>query len=174
MEALKFLRPSRVAPFTGVTWPPPGQWLAAAAAPELCRAGVHALLPDVLATWIAEELWRVELDGGQELAPGIMVAPRGRLLGRVEAWNDTTAREFARACAAHVGARARGRAAEYAADAAAAAEEAVAGDSATRVGYMAAHVAEAMARGAFAAERRWQSRWLADRLGVPRSSGIPT
>jgi hypothetical protein len=167
MEALKFLRPGRVAPFTGVTWPPPGQWLAAAAPPELCRAGVHALLPDVLATWIAQELWRVELDGGQELVPGIVVAARGRLLGRVQAWNDETAREFARACAVHVQQRARGSAAGYAADATAAAEEAVAGDSATRVGYMAAHAAEAMTPGGFAAERRWQSRWLSDRLGVP-------
>jgi hypothetical protein len=166
MEALKFLRPGRVAPFTGVTWPPPGRWLAAAGPPELCRAGVHGLLPDVLATWIAEELWRVELDGGQQLAPGIVVAPRGRLLGRVEAWDDQTAREFARACAAHVQAHATGRAAEYAADAAAEAGEVVAGDSATRVGYMAARAAEAMAPGGFAAERRWQSRWLVDRLGI--------
>jgi hypothetical protein len=63
---------------------------------------VHALLADGLATWTAEELWRVELDGARELAPVIMVASRGRLLGRVEAWNDQTAREFARACAAHV------------------------------------------------------------------------
>jgi hypothetical protein len=70
MEALKFLHPGRVAPFTRVTWPPPGQWLVSATPPELCRAGVHALLPDVLATWIAEELWHVELDGGQELALG--------------------------------------------------------------------------------------------------------
>ena len=103
-----------------------------------------------------------------------MVAPRGRLLGRVEAWNDQTAREFARACAAHVQEHATGRAAGYAAEAAAAAEEAVAGDSATRVGYMAAHAAEAMAPGGFAAERRWQSHWLANRLGVPRRGDIPS
>jgi hypothetical protein len=88
MEALKFLHPGRVAPFTRATWPPPGQWLASAAPRELCRAGVHALLANVLAVWIAEELWRAERDGGQELTPGIVVASRGRLLGRVEAWND--------------------------------------------------------------------------------------
>jgi hypothetical protein len=166
MEALKFLRPGRRAPFTGVTWPPPGRWLTAAAPPELCRSGIHALLPDVLATWAAEELWRVELDGGRELAPGIVVAPRGRLLGRVEAWNDQAAREFARACVAHVRAPSGGRAAEYAADAAAAAGKVVAGDSAARVGYMAAQAAEAAAPGGFAAERRWQSGWLADRVGL--------
>src|SRR5918999_850745 len=109
--------------------------------------------------WLTEELWRVELDGGEELTPGIMVAPRGRLLGRVEAWNDQTAREFARACAAHVQEHATGRAAGYAAEAAAAAEEAVAGDSATRVGYMAAHAAEAMAPGGVSPRRRLQSHW---------------
>ncbi len=54
MQALKFLRPGRVAPFTKVTWPEPGQWLESDAPPDLCRAGVHALLPDVLATWISE------------------------------------------------------------------------------------------------------------------------
>jgi hypothetical protein len=174
MEALKFLRPGRLAPFTGVTWPPPGRWLASAAPPELCRAGVHALLPEGLATWTTEELWRVELDGARELAPGIMVASRGRLLGRVETWNDQTAREFARACAAHVREHASGRAAEYAADAATTAAAAVAGDSTARVGYMAAHAAEAMTPGGFAAERRWQSRWLADRLGVLGKSGPPS
>ena len=84
-------------------------------------------------------------------------------LGRVEAWNDQTAREFARACAAHVREHAWGRAAEY-----------VAGDSAARVGYIAAHAAEAMTPGGFAAERRWQFRWFADRLGVPGNSGPPS
>jgi hypothetical protein len=168
MQALKFLRPGRVAPFTKVTWPEPGEWLESDAPPELCRAGVHALLPDVLATWLSEELWRVELDGGEEVAPGIVVAPRGRLVARVEEWNDETAREFARACAAHVQDAPAGRAADCAADAAATAEGAVADYTATTVGYMAAHAAEAAAPGGFAAERVWQSRWLAERLGVAR------
>lgn len=166
MQALKFLRPGRVAPFTKVTWPVPGEWLESESPPELCRAGVHALLPDVLATWISEELWRVELDGGELVAPGIVVAPRGRLVARVEEWNDETAREFAIACAAHVQGAPAGRAADCAADAAASAEGAVADYTATTVGYMAAHAAEATAPGGFAAERVWQSRWLADRLGV--------
>ncbi len=166
MRALKFLRPGRVAPFSKVTWPEPGEWLDADGRPDLCRAGVHALLPDALAPWIAEELWRVELDGAEALAPGILVASRGRLVSPVEEWNDETAREFARACAAHVQEGATGRAAEYAADARASAEEAGADFTATTVGYMAAHAAEAMRPGGFTAEREWQSRWLAERLGV--------
>jgi hypothetical protein len=166
MHALKFLRPGRVAPFANVTWPEPGEWLDADGPPDLCRAGVHAILPDVLAPWIAEELWRVELDGAEALAPGILVASRGRLVSPVEEWNDETAREFARACAAHVQEGATGRAAEYAADARASAEEAAADFTATTVGYMAAHAAEAIRAGGFTAERAWQSRWLAERLGV--------
>jgi hypothetical protein len=166
MQALKFLRPGRVAPFTKVTWPEPGEWLESDAPPELCRAGVHALLPDVLATWISEELWQVELDGAETVAPGIVVGRRGRLVARVEEWNDETAREFARACAAHVQDAPSGRAADCAADAAASAEGAIADFTATTVGYMAAHAAEATTPGGFATERVWQSRWLADRLGV--------
>lgn len=165
MEALKFLRPGRIGPFTGVTWPQPGGWLESDGPAALCRSGVHALLPDVLPVWIAEELWRVELEGAEAAAPGIVVGERGRLLERVGDWNNETAREFARACAAHVREGASGRAAEYAADAAASAESAVADFTTTTVAYMAAHSAEAASPGGFSAERAWQARWLADRLG---------
>jgi hypothetical protein len=166
MEALKFLKHGRVGPFSGVTWPEPGQWLEADEPPELCRSGVHGLLPDVLAHWVGEELWRVELDREATVTRGVVVASRGRLISRVEGWNDATAREFARACAAHVADAATGRAAEYAADAKASAEEAVADFTATTVAYMAAHAAEAESPGGFEAERLWQSRWLAKRLGI--------
>ncbi len=166
MEALKFLRPGRVGPFSRATWPEPGLWLEGDAAPELCRSGVHAILPEVLARWVAEELWRVEVVGARMLAPGILVGRRGRLLSRIEQWNDETAREFARACAAHVADAPAGRAAEYAADAKASAEEALADFTATTVAYIAAHAAEARSPGAFDAERLWQSRWLAQRVGV--------
>jgi hypothetical protein len=159
-KALKFLRPERVAPFAGVAWPEPPSWLEGEPEP------VHALLPEGLAPWIAEELWRVELEGAEEIVPGILAAPRGRLVARVEEWDDAAAREFARACAAHASEGATGRSAEYAADAVEAASEAVAGPSATLVGYMAAHAVEAAAPGSFTAERRRQSLWLSERLGL--------
>jgi hypothetical protein len=147
-----------VAPFAGVTWPEPGEWLG----PD-----VHALRPEALAPWLAEELWRVELDGeAEEIVPGVLLAPRGRLLSRVEAWDDEAAREFARACAERAREGAAGLAAEFAADATAAAENATAGATAVLAGYMAAHAAEAKAPGTFAAERRRQSLWLAERLGL--------
>jgi hypothetical protein len=171
MEALKFLRPGRIAPITGMAWPPPGDWLDAQGPPDLCRDGIHALTLDspVLAVWVAEELWRVELEDAEEVAPGLLAARRGRLLSRVEEWNDDTAREFARACAAHVQDASSERAAEFAADAKASAEDAVADFTTTTVAYMARHAAEATTPGGFETEKEWQSRWLADRLGLPIS-----
>ena len=159
MKAFKFLRPGRVAPFAGVEWPAPGEWLES-------EAGVHAVERDALAAWIAEELWIVELDGPRPLGRGVLVAPRGRLVKRIDAWDDESAREFAEATAVHASTGATGRAAEYAAAATADAESVRADASATTVGYIAAHAAEAKAPGSFEEERRRQSAWLAERLGL--------
>jgi hypothetical protein len=159
VRAFKFLRPGRVAPFAGVVWPEPGTWLES-------EAGVHAVEADALAAWIAEELWVVELDEARALGRGVLVAPRGRLAARVAAWDDETAREFARTAAEHAGVGAAGRAAEYAAQAAREAETVRADSSATTVGYIAARAAEAKSPGGFEAERRRQSVWLAERLAL--------
>jgi hypothetical protein len=98
--AYKFLSSDRVGLFSGVTWPEPGTWLEADREVERCVSGIHAMHPEGLLGWIDDELWTCELagiveDDGQEL-----IAERGRLLERVEAWNETAARDFARACAA--------------------------------------------------------------------------
>jgi hypothetical protein len=166
MRALKFLRPGRRGPFSGVKWPAPGDWLDADDGLELCRAGIHAILPEVLAVWIAEELWQVELDDVTGPVRGVVVARRGVLLSPVSTWNDDAAREFARACVDHVRERASGRAAEYIADAIAKAENVAADSSANAVGYVTARAAEAITPGRFMTERRWQSTWLANRLCI--------
>jgi hypothetical protein len=100
MIAYKFLSSDRAGLFSGVKWPEPGTWLEADAEVERCVSGIHAVHAAGLLGWIDDELWTCELDGiveddGQEL-----VAERGRLLERVMAWDETTARDFARACAA--------------------------------------------------------------------------
>jgi hypothetical protein len=61
---------------------------------------VHACRIDQLPYWLRPELWEVELDG--EILEGelMMVAPRGRLVRRIEEWNRDTEREFGQACAA--------------------------------------------------------------------------
>jgi hypothetical protein len=162
--AFKFLRPGRVGPISGVQWPEPGEWLEGGA-PDLCRSGVHALRVEVLPAWIAEELWRVEVHDAAEF-DGIIVGRRGRLLERLSAWNDETAREFAQACADRAPVEGPELALARAADLVQAVPTTSAGAEATTVGYMAAHAAEAAAPGGYAAERRRQAEWLAERLGL--------
>lgn len=171
--ALKFLRPGRVGPFTRVEWPPPGVWLESDGEPELCKSGVHALLPPALPFWLSEELWRVELDDVRETTSGLVLARRARLLERVSAWNDETAREFAHACLAALP-QDNGNeiARQRVADAIKAAQEVTAGLSAAAVGYISAKAAEASRPGGYDEERVRQASWLAERLELsgPTSS----
>jgi hypothetical protein len=100
MRAYKFLRPGAVGPFSGQSWPVPadggpGAWVRADAAdPMLCRTGVHACTLEHLPYWIAEELWEVELEGPVEEQRSKLVAPAGRLVARVEAWDEDAAVAF--------------------------------------------------------------------------------
>jgi hypothetical protein len=98
--AFKFLSSDRTGLFSGVRWPEPGTWLEADAEVEQCVSGIHALHPEGLLGWIDDEPWTCELAGIVEDDGHVLVAERGRLLERVAAWNETSAREFARACAA--------------------------------------------------------------------------
>jgi hypothetical protein len=178
MIAYKFLRSGRVGPFSGHEWPPPrdgeaGPWVEARRSRAACLAGVHACAVDDLPVWLGSELWVVELDGEVAHHRTKLVAQRGRLVERVSAWDEDTAREYARACAARAREHADAaegssehvaRAQEYASDAKAQAES---GNPAT-VAYIAAHAAAHTAgdRSAIGTERAWQARWLADRLGL--------
>ena len=98
MIAYKFLREGRVAPFSKVTWPAPGAWLQAVGGGRACDGRVHACRPEDLPDWMDTELWRVELDGDVRVDCGKLIADRGRLLERVEAWNAARAAGFADAC----------------------------------------------------------------------------
>lgn len=101
MIAYKFLREGQVGPFSGVRWPPAGEWLHAAAtgAPSrACGDRVHACRVADLPDWMDSELWRVELDGDVSVDCGKLVADRGRLVGRVEAWDAALMAAFAQAC----------------------------------------------------------------------------
>jgi len=169
--ALKFLRPGRVGPFTQVEWPSPGVWLESQGNPELCRAGIHALRPSALPFWLAEELWIMELDDVQEVASGIVLARRGRLLERVDAWNDDTAREFARSCLSALPRHHRSEIArQRAADAANAGQEVTAGQSAAAAAYITAKAADAGRVGGYDEERARQASWLEERLGLSGSA----
>ena len=98
MIAYKFLDQKRVAPFTRVRWPEPGEWLESERV-ELCLSGVHACRIVDLPYWLQTELWKVELEGDVVEGERLVAARRGRLVGRVETWTDEVAKNFGRSCA---------------------------------------------------------------------------
>jgi len=97
MRAWKFLAPGAIAPFTGARWPmplgpDPGQWLQGRSG-----EGVHACALGDLPYWLDDELWEVELDAPIFRAAHQLVAARGRLVARIDAW-PAAQREFTGSC----------------------------------------------------------------------------
>lgn len=165
--AFKFLRAGRVGPFTRTSWPEAGTWLDATGELALCRSGIHGLRPSALPFWLAEELWRIELDETQEAAPGVLLARRGRLLERVAGWNDATARSFAQSCLDAIPDDLDGSVAkERRSHLVQVAREVNASPSAAWVAYIAAKTLELGRRGGYDQERQRQAAWLQERLGL--------
>jgi hypothetical protein len=99
--AYKFLSAGAVAPFTGYRWPVPGPTGAGAwvEAPDgRLDHGIHACRTADLAFWLEAELWRAELSDPVAAGQRQIIARRGRLLERVSAWSEASARSFAEAC----------------------------------------------------------------------------
>jgi hypothetical protein len=162
VQAYKFLRPGRIAPFSGFAWPE-GEWVDGGGA-ELCVRGVHACRTAHLPYWIGRELWEIELAGAVREEPRKLVAERGRLVRRIDAWDTGAGRRFAEACAGRVRERADAGTGELPAYEEDAAANATKGEVAV-VGYIAARAAE-VAGGvdAYIAERDAQAAWLAREL----------
>jgi hypothetical protein len=164
--------------FTGWRWPlpddgGPGEWVVASGSPELCFNGIHACTVDQLPQWLGEELWTIELGGEVVRTAAALVASKGRLLGRVEAWGATAQAAFGQDCAQ----RAHQAAIEGPSSSPllAAVNQLAAAGRAGPAGYWAAVLAgeRASARrsgpaydAAFAEERAAQGRWLATELGA--------
>jgi hypothetical protein len=166
VKAYKFLTAEGHGVFSGFAWPlpsgSPGEWVAAEV--ELCRSGVHACRPGDLSYWLAPALYEIELRGEVAEAGTKVVAPRGRLVRRIDGWSDETREAYSQMCIAQAG------------ELAAAAPEAVgswapppaasAGGPAL-MGYIAARMAESIGGvQAYVDERARQSAWLAERLDL--------
>jgi hypothetical protein len=161
--AYKFLRDDGTGVFTRFAWPQPdsgpGEWVQA---PILtCHSGIHACRVSDLPLWLGRALYEIELADRIVEERTKVVASRGRLVRRIDAWDDDTRAAYSRACA--------GRAHEYAAgmpDWELAVEPAAAGGPAS-IGFIAARIAEARdGIDAYRAERARQVAWLAERLGL--------
>ena len=102
MRAYKFLSADGLGVFSRFAWPlpgaGPGTWVESDV--ETCRAGIHACRPVDLPYWLAPALYEVELDGPVDEQPMKVVAPRGRLLRRIDAWDDASQHAFAQMCLA--------------------------------------------------------------------------
>ena len=168
MIAYKFLDDGAVGPFTGFRWPV-GEWVDAGGV-EPCLQGIHACRLRDLPVWLGHEPWEIELDRGPVQQLRKVVASRGRLTRRIDAWNARAAREFGRFCAR----RTRERVgyvpvlAGFVADV----ERFVAADRIAIAGFAAARAAELRdGPAAYEQERLAQATWLAERLGLDSDRG---
>lgn len=166
MKTYKFLTRDGLGVFSGFAWPlpgrAPGDWVAADV--ELCRSGIHACRTADLPYWLAPSLYEIELEGEVTSHPTKVVAPRGRLIRRVDGWNEASLEDYGRMC--------RARAEELVATAPEDLEgwrppAAIAPSEAARLGFMAARIAEQVSGlEGFLAERKLQSEWLVERLAL--------
>ena len=167
MNAYKFLRSDGTSMFTDFRWElpngGPGPWVDARVDP--CRSGVHACLVSDLPVWIGRTLYEIELEGEVVELRSKLVASRGRLLRRIEAWDDEFRDAYTRMCA--------DRAHELASSVSPRLEawDAVVEPSVREgpalLGFVAARIAEEISgTQAYQAERARQTRWLVDQLGL--------
>lgn len=167
MIAYKFLRPDGTSVFTGFRWPLPdggeGPWVDARVEP--CRSGVHACRPSDLPLWIGRVLYEVELGGDIVEQPTKIVASRGRLIRRVEAWDDELRDAYTRMCADRAHELALGSSPPL--DEWDAVVEPSVPEGPALLGFVAARIAEeVLGTEGYHAERARQTQWLVERLGL--------
>jgi hypothetical protein len=167
VKAYKFLKADGVGPFSGFLWPlpngGPGPWVEAESVAP-CRAGVHACRARDLPFWVGAELYEVELGGDVAAQELKLVAPRARLVRRIDAWAEGVRDEYSRFCIARanqLAAESRVPVDKWAPD------EAAAAMGPALMGFIAARIAEESGGvEAYYAERARQVEWLVERLGL--------
>jgi len=163
--AYKFLRRDGTGVFSGFAWPlpdgGPGEWVDARVDP--CGSGIHACRRADLPLWAGRALYEIELAGDIVEQASKVVAPRGRLLRRIDAWDDALRDEYTRMCAGRAHELARGAGLE---DWDAVIEPSVP-EGPALLGFVAARIAEEISGpAAYDAERARQADWLAERLSL--------
>jgi hypothetical protein len=165
--AYKFLRPDGTSLFTGFRWQlpdgAPGEWVDARVDP--CRSGIHACRVSDLPFWVGRALYEVELEGEVLEQRSKLVASRGRLVRRVEAWDDELRDAYTRMCADRAHALASSVSPPL--EAWDAVVEPSVREGPALLGFVAARIAEEISGSeAYHAERARQTEWLAERLGL--------
>jgi hypothetical protein len=80
----------------------PGEWMPELTNLEPCERGYHVCTIDQLLYWLGPAIYIVECAGEHIAADDKHVLGRARLLSRVQAWNEQSARHFACDCAERV------------------------------------------------------------------------
>ena len=164
MIAYKFLREDGAGVFSGFRWPlpggGPGEWVEAPLDP--CRSGIHACRAAQLPFWAGRALFEAELDGEILVERRKVVAARGRLLRRIDAWEELRD-AYTRMCADRGHELARSVAPRL--DDWEAVIEPSIPEGPALLGFMAARAAEEIdGVDAYYAERARQTAWLVERL----------
>jgi hypothetical protein len=167
MKAYKFLTAGATSPFTAFAWPlpddEPGPWIEAPVEP--CRSGIHACRRDDLPLWLGHVLYEVELGGEIVAEPAKVIASRGRLVRRIDAWDERLRDEYTRMCADRAHQLAVGSSPRLA-DWDAVIEPSIP-EGPALLGFVAARLAEERGgRTAYLQERARQARWLSARLSL--------
>jgi hypothetical protein len=165
MRAYKFLRPDGTGVFTRYPWPlpngAPGAWVSSGLEP--CRSGIHACRPGQLPLWLGRALYEVELAG--EIVDDAMkvVASRGRLLRRIDEWDEQAYDDYTRMCAD----RAHELTGAHGLDNWEAVIEPSVAEGGALLGFVAARIAEEIeGEPGYQRERASQTDWLVARLGL--------
>ncbi len=171
MIAYKFLRLDGTSVFSGFGWPlpdgGPGEWVDARVDP--CRSGIHACRPSDLPLWVGRTLYEIELDGEIVEQPMKVVASRGRLTRRIEAWDGELRDSYTRMCADRAHELALGASPPL--EAWDAVVEPSVPEGPALLGFVAARIADEISgTDAYHAERARQTDWLVERLGLSAQS----
>ena len=103
MKAYKCLSRGRIGPYSGWQWPEVGEWT-----PEYmgqlveCTSGYHLCRREDLVYWLNNEIYEAEMGAVVIECENKILCRRARLIRRLDAWNERTARLFACDCAEHV------------------------------------------------------------------------
>jgi hypothetical protein len=167
--AYKFLRRDGVSVFAQFRWPlpngGPGAWVEGEVAP--CQRGIHACRPPDLPLWVNDVLYEIELDGDIVEEPTKVVAPRARLLRRVDPWDDELRASYTRMCADRALKLAQSTSPPLN-DWAAVVEPSIP-EGPALLGFVAARIGEEISGvAAYDAERARQADWLVQHLELSR------
>jgi hypothetical protein len=163
VNAYKVLRPDGRGVFTAFRWPlpaaGPGEWVGSD--PQPCRSGVHACTAEQLPLWIGRSLYEIELDGEIVADATKLVASRGRLVRRIDAWDEQAYDAYTRMCADRAHELARG----HGLDSWDAVVEPSVPEGGALLGFVAARIAEEIdGIDGYHRERASQTDWLVERL----------